>query len=82
VNTGSLCVLERLEMEKSSQEFIDELYAKYPDKWVAHRDDGEVVASADDIEQLFEKLEQLGMDGPEVIVGFFEDPARIYIYAT
>jgi hypothetical protein len=82
VSTGSLPVLERLEMEKNFQEFIDELYAKYPGKWVAYRDDGEVVASADDVEQLFEKLEQLGMDGPEVTVEFIEEPDRVYIYAT
>lgn len=69
-------------MTKTLQEHVDELYAKYPGKWVAHRDDWGVVASADDIEQLYEKLEQLGMDGPEVIVGFIEEPDRFYVYAS
>lgn len=68
-------------MVKTDQEHYEQLCANYAGLWVAYRDDWEVVASAEDIDQLYDQLERAGMDGPEVIVEFIEEPDRIYIYA-
>ena len=76
---GESALMEELARFRELHNLIDEQYhglvEKYPDKWVAMPDSGELIV-AESTKELLAKLDELGIDRSDVARRFIRAPGR------
>lgn len=76
---GESALIEYLARFRELHNLIDEQYhdlvEKYPDKWVAMPDSGELIV-AESTKELLAKLDELGIDPADVATKFIRAPGR------
>ena len=76
---GEAALIEELARFRELHNLIDEQYhdlvEKYPDKWVAMPDSGELIVAGSP-DELFAKLDELGIDRSDVATKFIRAPGR------